>query len=59
MGKELLFWILLLFYAFYGWASGRAPSNDPNGRWYTWGGNLLLFLLFLVLGWSVFGAPLK
>ena len=30
----------------------------PNVRT-TWRGSIFLFLLFLVLGWQVFGSPVK
>lgn len=59
MGKDLLFWVLMLFWAVLGVAGTRLDASTPNGRYVLWGGNLLLFLLFLVLGWTVYGAPLK
>ena len=48
----MLFWLLFGF-----WVGRGIADNDA--RWRLWGGNLLLFLLFIVLGWQVFGAPVK
>lgn len=51
MSFGLLYWILMLVWFVF-------------GLWQTWpdykshGGNLLLFVLLLVLGWRVFGAPI-
>jgi len=47
-----MFWILMLIWAVFGlW------SSWPNH--YLVGGNLLLFILLVLLGWHSFGAPLK
>jgi hypothetical protein len=49
----LVFWILMLLwllYGFYGWYS-------PNPNW-VFGNSLFLFILFLLLGWKEFGAPI-
>jgi hypothetical protein len=51
MTLGLAFWILMLLWFVF-------------GLWYSWpnhylvGGNLLLFILLLLLGWKVFGAPI-
>lgn len=51
MSIGLMFWILMLLWLVF-------------GLWTTWpnyhllGGNLMLFILLLLLGWQVFGAPL-
>jgi hypothetical protein len=58
MSLQLLFWILMLFWLLFGFWVGRGIA-DNDARWRLWGGNLLLFLLFIVLGWQVFGAPVK
>jgi hypothetical protein len=42
-------WLILGLYA--GYIGGPSP--------YIIGGNLLLFILLLLLGWQVFGAPLR
>jgi hypothetical protein len=47
----LAFWILMLMWLVFGmW------NAWPNH--YVVGGNLLLFILLLLLGWKVFGTPL-
>jgi hypothetical protein len=51
MTLGLAFWILMLLWL-------------VLGTWWSWpnhvavGGNLMLFLLLMLLGWRVFGAPL-
>ena len=50
----LVFWILMplcLVYGLWGW---WAPQ--PGG-WF-WGHGVFLFVLFLLIGWKVFGAPI-
>lgn len=51
MSLGLAYWILMLvWFAFGLW---RAWPNPIAG-----GGDLLLFILLLVIGWKVFGAPI-
>jgi hypothetical protein len=47
----------MLFWAVFGIWAGYTTPGQPAFRY--WGGNLLLFLLFLILGWQSFGAPIK
>ena len=52
MSFGLVYWILMLLWlvwGLWGWYS-------PHAYW-VWGNGLLLFVLFLLLGWKVFGAP--
>lgn len=53
MTLGLLYWILMLLWLVFGlwtnWPLGVRPA----------GGHLLLFILLLILGWQVFGAPIK
>ena len=56
MSKELCFWILMLFWLVLGIAGYYAVPGDKR---ITAGGNLLTFLLFVLLGLAVFGAALK
>lgn len=52
MSMGLMYWIVMLLWLVIGlwW-------HWPN--WQPWiGGNLLLFVLLLLLGWKVFGAPI-
>jgi hypothetical protein len=55
MSLSLMFWILMLIWVIFGfvWNSGVVPG--PYGLW---GHSLLLFILLLLLGWQVFGAPI-
>lgn len=52
MTLQLCFWILMLIALVGGGWSYRSRPNDgwPLG---------IVWLLFLVLGWAVFGAPIK
>lgn len=54
MPMGLLFWILMLFWLLFG-----AWRHWTAGPMYLFGGDLLLFILLLLLGWQAFGAPLK
>lgn len=56
MTLALLFWILMLFWLLFGcW------RNYPftAGNFAPFGGDLLLFLLLLILGWHEFGPPIR
>jgi hypothetical protein len=54
MGIGLIFWILMLIWFVFGVALQGGWIAGP----YTgWGNVLLLFILFLLLGWHSFGAP--
>jgi hypothetical protein len=50
----LAFWILMLLWLVFSlaWNFGYVGSHGPLGS------NVLLFILFLLLGWKVFGAPI-
>ena len=51
MSFGLVYWILMLFWLVLGFW-----SYYPN--WKAGSPNLLLFILLLLLGWKVFGAPI-
>jgi hypothetical protein len=54
MTLGLGFWILMLFWLVFGfWQYRATPTNYPLV-----GGNVLLFVLLLLLGWHEFGAPI-
>lgn len=54
MTLGLVFWILMLLWAVFGfWRYRATPTNYP-----LLGGDLLLFILLLLLGWHEFGAPI-
>ena len=57
MSLAFLFWLLMIFWLVFGLWSGSVPGQPYTYR--NWGGNILLFILLVVLGWSQFGAPLK
>ena len=57
MSLQLLFWTLMLFWLVFGMWSTYVPGQPYPVR--AWGGNILLFILFLILGWQTFGAPVK
>ena len=49
----LLFWILMLLWLLFWLWDWRSPTGYG-----VHGNTLLAFILFLLLGWKVFGAPL-
>lgn len=51
MPKGILFWVLMVIWFLFGFYA--TPKGD-NYRWVI-GGNLLLFLIIFILGWSEFG----
>lgn len=53
MSIGLVFWILMLLWLILGFAL-RLGYLGPH---IVWGGDIMLFLLLLLLGWKVFGAP--
>ena len=55
MSMGLLFWILMLIWLIFGVAHNWGAVPGPYGPW---GHSLLLFILLLLLGWQVFGAPI-
>jgi len=55
MSFGLVYWILMLIWLVFGlWANW--PATAANAR--PLGGTLLLFILLVLLGWKVFGAPI-
>lgn len=54
MSFKLIFWVLMLIWVVFGYFG--APEPGP-ARYKFWGGNLLLFVLLLILGWEAFGPP--
>ena len=55
MSMSLLYWILMLLWLVLGlWTNPPSATN-----WRPAAGNVLLFLLLLIVGWQVFGAPVK
>lgn len=58
MSFELIYWILMLIWLVFGFLAGRGAPDAP-GRYRLWGGNLLLFILLVILGWKAFGPPVQ
>ena len=57
MTLGLIFWILMLVWLVFScWTYW--PGN-PQGPHLLWGNTALLFILFLILGWAAFGAPVR
>ncbi len=57
MTREVLFWVLMLLWLVFGLWSDYIPGQPyPVRRGI---GSVLLFALFAVLGWQVFGQPVK
>ncbi len=56
MAIGLAFWVILLVWAIFGIAV-PAPGSAPR-TWRDFGGTGLLFVLFLLVGWQLFGQPL-
>lgn len=54
MSLGLAFWVIMLIWLVF----GIIVHVYPGGVYGVWGGTLLLFVLLLLLGWKVFGAPL-
>ncbi len=55
MTLEVWFWIMMAIWLFFGlWRARGEAQPYPYV-----GGHLLLFLLFVTIGWKVFGSPIK
>ena len=54
MSLALGFWVLMLIWLIFAlsWNMGWLGAHGPLGS------SLLIFVLFLLLGWKVFGAPI-
>jgi hypothetical protein len=56
MTLGLVFWIIMLIWFVFGLLIHFAVVA---GTYTVVGNSLLLFVLFLILGWQVFGAPIR
>ncbi len=57
MTLAVLFWVLMIVSVVFGLWSGYTPGQPYPFR--TWGGSVLLYVLLAILGWAIFGAPVK
>lgn len=48
-----IFWLLMILWLLFGFYVNR--GDFQTGKYDTFGGNLLLFVLLFLLGWRVFG----
>lgn len=51
----LLYWILMLVWLLFGFWYEPSPAS----RWRPLGGHLLLWFLLFLIGWKIFGFPIK
>ena len=56
MAIGMAFWVLMLIWLVFGVAASWPGA--PLGQYHGIVGNLLIFVLFALLGWHVFGAAL-
>jgi hypothetical protein len=56
MSRGTIFWVLMLIWAVFGLLVFGGFVGGPYGAA---GNRLLDFILFLLLGWSVFGPPVR
>lgn len=56
MSLRLLFWVIMLLWLIFGII---VPAWSNWHAYAVWGGGLLQFILFFILGWRVFGAPVR
>lgn len=57
MSLGLAYWVIFIIgVVVYGLGQWGGP---PFQRWGVAGGGIIGFLLFLIVGWAVFGAPIR
>jgi hypothetical protein len=56
MPLGIAFWVIMLLWLLLGLYWTWPPSGE---RFWPLGSHLMLFLLFMLLGWKVFGPPLQ
>ncbi len=57
MPLQILFWMIMLIWLFFGIRADYVPGQPYP--FYRGVGNVLVFVLFAILGWGVFGAAVK
>lgn len=58
MTLGLVFWIIMLVLLVFGFLGARPPEGQP-WKWGSFGMSLVVFVLFFLLGWQVFGPMLR
>lgn len=58
MTTTLVYWILMLLWLVLGVYTHRRATAQPQPAG-ALAGDLLIFLLFLIIGWAEFGAPVR
>ena len=60
MTLGILFWVLMLLWLIFGMVAVWPKEAPPTVFGYApFGGTLLHFILLLILGWKVLGAPVQ
>lgn len=59
MPLGLIFWVIMLLWLLLGLGMQFGWFGAANPQVGVWGNTLLLFLLFALLGWRVFGAAIQ
>ena len=57
MTLSVLYWVMMLLWALFGVFPFFPRGEERN--WHPFGGSLLLFILLALVGWKVFGSPLR
>jgi hypothetical protein len=57
MTLGIAFWVIMIVWLVFGLLSHYAVVSA--GAWGTTANVILLFVLFAILGWQVFGAPIR
>lgn len=57
MTKEFLYWLLMFLWVIFGGWYGVATPGPGRYPFLGWG--VVIFLLFLIIGLSLYGAPIR
>lgn len=58
MAIGVMFWVIMIILAFFGWMDGSAPGPAPGTNWGRFRVYAVILVLFALLGWQVFGPVL-
>jgi hypothetical protein len=59
MSKGLLFWVLMILWLIFGFVAWWPSGGGGAWLYVPLGSHLLLFVLFVLLGWQAFGPPVS